>query len=92
MDRLAGMQTSYGLSLCLRLLALVDLLGRVPWTARLLASGRTGAGLHPALLRTAAIRPLTPEARFDEPGFRAAVPVLAGMDEGPGAAVSHFLT
>ena len=29
------MQTSYGLSLCLRLLALVDLLSRAPWTAAL---------------------------------------------------------
>jgi hypothetical protein len=31
-DQTTGMQTTYGLSLCLRLLALVDLLARAPWT------------------------------------------------------------
>lgn len=88
-DRLAGLQTSYGLSLCLRLLALVDLLGRAPWTAGLRELRRSGAELHPALLRAAASRPLTPEARFDEAGFRAAVPavlVLAGASEARSAA------
>ena len=82
-DRLAGLQTSHGLSLCLRLLALVDLLGRASWTAGLCELGRDGAELHPALLRAAATRPLTSEAQFDESGFRSAVPlVLAGAGAG----------
>lgn len=70
-DGTVGMQTSYGLSLCLRLLALVDLMGRAPWTAGLFRIGRTGAALHPALLSAAATAQLTPDARFDETGFRA---------------------
>lgn len=70
-DVTVGMGTSYGLSLCLRLLALVDLLARAPWTADLFQIGRTGADLHPALLAAAASAQLTAEARFDETGFRA---------------------
>ena len=77
-DRTVGMQTSYGLSLCLRLLALVDLLARAPWTVGLFELGRAGAELHPVLLRTAATRPLTAEARFDESSFRAAISCVPG--------------
>lgn len=84
-DRTVGIQTSYGLSLCLRLLALVDLLGRASWTAALFELGRAGTELHPALLRTAATRPLTSEARFDESSFRAAVPYPGGGDNQTGA-------
>jgi len=68
-DRLAGLGTAYGLSLCLRLLALVDLLARARWAAPLCRLERDGADLHPALLRAAAATPLTAEARFDEAGF-----------------------
>jgi len=75
-DGTVGMQTSYGLSLCLRLLALVDLLARAPWTATLFQIGRTGTALHPALLSTAATAQLTPDARFDETGFRARLACL----------------
>ena len=70
-DAAVGIGTSYGLSLCLRLLALVDLLSRAPWTAGLFQLGRDGATLHPALLATAAETQLTAEARFDETRFRA---------------------
>jgi hypothetical protein len=77
-DRAVGMATSYGLSLCLRLLALVDLLARARWAAGLFALGPGGADLHPALLRAAAIAPLTEEARFDETGFRARLASLPG--------------
>jgi len=69
-DGIAGMGTSYGLSLCLRLLALVDLLARAPWAATLYQLARDGAELHPTLLRAAADAPLTADARFDEPHFR----------------------
>ncbi|MGE0224467.1 MAG: hypothetical protein AB7F35_03420 [Acetobacteraceae bacterium] len=69
-DRTVGLGSSRGLSLCLRLLALVDLLARAPWARPLFHLARDGAELHPALLRTAASVPLTAEARFDETGFR----------------------
>ena len=44
-EHTTGLQTLYGLSLCLRLLALVDLLARVPWTAPLCTLRRDGAKL-----------------------------------------------
>jgi len=69
-DRMVGIANAPGLSLCLRLLALIDLLARAPWARSLFHLARDGAELHPALLRTAASLPLTREARFDEAGFR----------------------
>ncbi len=76
-DDARGMQTTYGLSICLRLLALVDLLARAPWTGPLCRIGRAGAALDAALVRTAATVPLTSQARFDEAGFRARLGRLA---------------
>lgn len=69
-DSSVGMQSSYGLSLCLRLLALIDLLARAPWAGRRLALRRDGAAIEPALLSAAATEPLTGDARFDESGLR----------------------
>jgi hypothetical protein len=69
-DGIAALTTAYGLSLCLRLLALVDLLARAQWATSLCRLERDGADLHPALLRAAAMVPLTADARFDEAGFR----------------------
>jgi hypothetical protein len=73
-DGTIGIGTGYGLSLCLRLLALIDLLARVDWALPLLRLERDGAELHPSLLRTAATAPLTQEARFDEARFRTSLP------------------
>ncbi len=70
-DGMVGMQSCYGLSLCLRLLALVDLLARARWTQALFTLRRDGAELHPALLRAAAQAGLTAEARFDQDEMRA---------------------
>jgi hypothetical protein len=70
-DRTVGIANTPGLSLCLRLLALIDLLARAPWARSLFHLARDGAEFHPALLRAAASQPLTKEARFDEAGFRA---------------------
>ena len=70
-DRTVGIGNASGLSLCLRLLALIDLLARAPWARSLFHLARDGAEFHPALLRAAATQPLTNEARFDEAGFRA---------------------
>ena len=70
-DARVGIGTSHGLSLCLRLLALVDLLGRASWLSGLFRVSRNGTTLHPALLAAAAESPLDAEARFDETRFRA---------------------
>ena len=69
-DAAAGIGTLYGLSLCLRLLALVDLLARAPWTGPLCHIRRGGAVLDPGLIRVAAVTPLTRDAAFDETVFR----------------------
>ena len=78
----AGLQTTYGLSLCLRLLALVDLLARARWTDGLCRVRAGGAELHPALLRAAATTELTNDARFDETRFRAGLTLLAAPPAG----------
>jgi hypothetical protein len=84
-DSTLGIQSSYGLSTCLRLLALVDLLARASWAAGLFALEPGGAELHPALLRAAASAPLTAEARFDETRFRASLgPLPAPAQAAPG--------
>lgn len=72
-DVTVGMNSSYGLSLCLRLLALVDLLARASWARALFTIRRDGAEIHPSVLLAAATVPLTDDARFDETGFRARV-------------------
>jgi hypothetical protein len=80
-DTTTGMHTPYGLSLCLRLLALVDLIGHATWARRLCRLHRNGADLHPGLVRAAAVSPLTAEARFDEQRLRgdlAAIPYNPG--------------
>lgn len=78
-DGSVGIGTSYGLSICLRLLALIDLLARARWALPLCHLARDGAELHPSLLRTAATYPLTREARFDERGFRLRLGEIAGL-------------
>jgi hypothetical protein len=69
-DCTVGMQTAYGLSLCLRLLALVDLLSRARWADGMFTVKPDGAEIDPALLHGAATAPLTQEARFDEAEIR----------------------
>jgi hypothetical protein len=69
-DRLAGLDTLSGLALCLRLLALVDLLGRARWMAGLFDIGRDGIEIHPALLTAAATQELDAAGRFDESGMK----------------------
>jgi hypothetical protein len=69
-DRVAGLATLGGLSLCLRLLALVDLMATSSWASGFMTPRRGGALPHPALLRAAARAELTEEARFDEASLR----------------------
>ncbi len=65
-DRAFGLDTLTGLSLCLRLLALVEALGRVPRLEPFFDVTPAGVDLHPSLLAAAAALPLDREARLDE--------------------------
>jgi hypothetical protein len=69
-DRGADLSTLAGLALCLRLLALVECLGRIGWLAGLFDVTAQGVELHPALLRAAASMPLDPGGRFDAEALR----------------------
>ncbi len=77
-----GMGNEYGLSLCLRLIALVELLARARWTDPFFMIGRSGASLHPALLRAAAELRLTPEARFDDTSVQTQLATTAAANCG----------
>ncbi|WP_245216791.1 hypothetical protein [Roseomonas nitratireducens] len=69
-DAVHDLGTVAGLSVCLRLLALIELMTRAQWMRGLFTLGSEGAELHPALLRAAATLPLDAAARFDETGLR----------------------
>jgi hypothetical protein len=73
-DRLAGLATLGGISLCLRLLALIDLMATSPWAFGFMTPKRDGARLDRALLKAAARAELTEEARFDEASLRRILP------------------
>jgi len=79
-DRTVGLHNTYGLSLCLRLLALVDLLARARWADKLYSLEHGAAVLDPALLRLAATARLTPEAGFDAAEFYARL-AAAALDQ-----------
>jgi hypothetical protein len=70
-DHRTPIASPYGLSLCLRLLALVDLLAASPWARAHVALRPGGAELAPRLVRLAAEAKLTDDASFDEAAFRA---------------------
>ena len=69
-DRRADLGTLAGLALCLRLLALVEVMGRAQWLAGMFDVTPQGVDLHPALLRAAATMPLDSGARFDAEALR----------------------
>jgi hypothetical protein len=69
-DAAVGLETLRGLALCLRLLALVEVLTRAAWLGPLYDVTPEGIDLHPALLSAAASMPLDAGARFDEAGLR----------------------
>lgn len=70
-DCVWGLQTPYGLSICLRLLGLVTLLAASPSLRSLCPMSRGGAKLDPALLRAAASVPLSTRGHLDEERVRA---------------------
>ena len=70
-DAIADLSTAHGVSLCIRLLALIDLIGRAGWLAPFVRlTSASGACLDGGLLRAAAITRLTPEAGLDETALR----------------------
>lgn len=74
-DALARLGTLQGMALCLRLLALVELLSRSPELALLFRLEAGRASLHPALLRAAATLALNEAAGFDEAALRRQLPL-----------------
>ena len=66
-----GLRSLYGLSLCLRLLALVDLLEHARWADGLYRMHHGEAEMDVRLLRLAATARLTAQAGFDAAAFRA---------------------
>jgi hypothetical protein len=74
-DAIADLSTPHGVSLCIRLLALIDLIGRARWLAPFVRlAGASGACLSGGLLQAAAITRLTPEAGLDEAELRRLLP------------------
>jgi hypothetical protein len=69
-DRGADLGTLPGLALCLRLLALVEVMSRAGWLAGMFDVTPEGIELHPALLHAAAAMPLDAAARFDAEALR----------------------
>lgn len=72
-DARHGLGTPRGLSLCLRLLALIELIGHAAWAGALCRIRPEGAEFHPALLEAAGRLPLTREGRLDETIMRNSV-------------------
>lgn len=72
-DAYRGIDNLAGLSICLRLLALVELMTRARWTTSHVTILPDGAEIDAALLRAAATTPLTREANFDEHHLHARV-------------------
>jgi hypothetical protein len=73
-DRVFGLDTLTGLSLCLRLLALIEVLARVPRLEPFFDVTPAGVDLHPSLLTVAAALPLDAAARFDEAALMRRLP------------------
>ncbi|MBP0492923.1 hypothetical protein J5Y10_09040 [Roseomonas sp. SG15] len=70
LDRHVGLDHAEGIATLLRLLALLEVMGRAHWLRGHFDIGREGTVLHPELLRAAATHPLDAAARFDEEGLR----------------------
>lgn len=71
MARHRGLDSVQDLALCLRLLALVEVLGRARWLRGLFTITGDGAEFHPSLLAAAARAPLDDTGRFEDTALRA---------------------
>lgn len=92
-DRMMGLGTITGMSLCLRLLALVDLMARARWLDGLHRMRHGAAELDIALLRLAAAAPLTREGGFDDAYFHGRLfPLALAQADASGQAGGTRLT
>jgi len=92
-DRMLGLGTITGMSLCLRLLALVDLMTRARWLDGLHRMRHGAAELDVALLRLAAAAPLTREGGFDDAYFHGRLfPLALARADASGQAGGKRLT
>jgi len=88
-DRAFGLETLTGLSLCLRLLALVEVLTRAVRLEPFFDVTPAGVDLHPSLLAAAAVQPLNPVARFDEAVLMNRLPFRAPPEGGASSPTRH---
>jgi len=73
-DAIADLSTLHGVSVCLRLMALIDLMARADWIRLWFTLTRAGLTFHPALLTAAALTPLTESGGFAETALQALLP------------------
>ncbi len=73
-DRIASLSTAHGISICLRLLALFQVMATQVWVRDWFTLSRAGLEFHPALLQAAALSPLTPTGAFAETTLQALLP------------------
>jgi len=73
-DTLTSLSTAHGISLCLRLMALYELMATRHWARQWFRLTRAGLEFHPALLQAAALSPLTPTGGFAETSLQAFLP------------------
>ncbi len=79
-DAVADLGTPRGISICLRLLALVALMGRADWVRPWFVLRRGGAEIDGGLLQAAALAPLNEVGGFDETALRALLPQAAARE------------
>lgn len=84
-DATLGLGHAYGMSVCLRLLALIDLMASANWVRSWFALKRDGAEIDAMLLEAAATQRLTPQGRLDEAALRRRLPRPALSHPFPGA-------
>lgn len=84
-DATLGLGHAYGMSVCLRLLALIDLMASAGWVRSWFALRRDGAEIDAVLLEAAATQALTPQGRLDEAALRRRLPRPALPNPFPGA-------
>jgi len=82
-DQIADLSTPHGVSLCLRLLGLVALIGDAAWLAPFIDLRRDGAALDGALLTAAALTGLTETGGLDENQLRSLLLPSASEDQTP---------
>ncbi len=80
LERRIGLSTAYGVSVCLRLLALVAVMAQAGWARDWFALAQGGGEIRPELLQAAALAPLNETGGFDETALRALLPAPAGRD------------